>query len=110
MFFKIIKVLFRLFGMIYMAETMKIKLGEYTCALQHVIVKKTKKISGILLLSCMIFILFSSALRFLLLGLAHWLNIIFSSIFLGFFIVAIFCFLMIILFLFLLIAKINKFT
>ena len=43
------------------------------------------------LLSVLLFILFSMALRFLLLGVVHWLNYVLVSTYLGFFIVSLLC-------------------
>lgn len=71
------------------------KLGVFAHTFQHNLQTKAKKIIQIFLLGSLVFILLGLGLRFLLLGLAYWLNTVFSSAYLGFFLVSIFCFLMV---------------
>ncbi|MGI2298391.1 phage holin family protein [Candidatus Cardinium hertigii] len=95
MFFRIIKIVSKLFGMACIVELVREKLAVCIYTFQHGLKKKAKKVGWILLIFSTAFILFGLGLRFLLLGLACWLNQILSSTYLGFLMVAFFCFLMV---------------
>ncbi|WP_342265254.1 phage holin family protein [Cardinium endosymbiont of Philonthus spinipes] len=95
MFFRMIKMLCKLFGMACIVGIVREKLGVFAHTFQHNLQTKAKKIIQIFLLGSLVFILLGLGLRFLLLGLAYWLNTVFSSAYLGFFLVSIFCFLMV---------------
>ncbi|ROT47236.1 hypothetical protein EDM02_03715 [Candidatus Cardinium hertigii] len=97
MFFKIVKILCKLFGITYLVELAKKKLSISICQFQYNIKAQAKKIGAILLFVFLIFMLFSSGFHFLLLGLAYWLNSLLCSAYMGFFIISIFCFLMVML-------------
>ncbi|MGI2257670.1 phage holin family protein [Candidatus Cardinium hertigii] len=94
MFFRIVKIVSKLFGMACMVELVREKLVILIYAFQDSLKKKAKKVGWILLIFSTAFILFGLGLRFLLLGLACWLNQIFASNYIGFLMVAFFCFLM----------------
>ena len=96
MFFRIVKIVSKLFGMACIVELVREKLALLIYTFQHSLKKRAKKIGWILLIFSTAFILFGLGLRFLLLGLACWLNQILSSNYLGFFIVAFFCFLIVV--------------
>ncbi|MGI2299282.1 phage holin family protein [Cardinium endosymbiont of Bemisia tabaci] len=76
-------------------ELVREKLAVLIYTFQHSLKKKAKKVGWILLIFSTAFILFGLGLRFLLLGLACWLNQIFESNYIGFLMVALFCFLMV---------------
>ncbi|MGI2262214.1 phage holin family protein [Candidatus Cardinium hertigii] len=107
MFFKIVKIVSKLFGMACMVELVREKLALLIYTLQDSLKKKAKKVGWILLIFSTAFVLFGLGLRFLLLGLACWLNQIFASNYLGFFMVAFFCFLMVLAVLLMLRSHIN---
>lgn len=107
MFFRIIKILCKLFGMACIVELVREKLGVLVYTLQYNLKAQAKKMAWMFLLVVLAFILLGLGLRFLLLGMAYWLNALFSSTYLGFFLVSIFCFLMVILMVLMLRRKIN---
>ncbi|WP_243017989.1 phage holin family protein [Candidatus Cardinium hertigii] len=106
--FRIIKIVGKLLGIACMVEIVREKLTIFLYSLQHNLKAQVKKIIRLFFMGTLAFILFSLGLRFLLHGLACWLNAIFASAYLGFFIVSIFCFLMVTLIIFRLRNKINN--
>ncbi|TDG93276.1 hypothetical protein CCPUN_09330 [Cardinium endosymbiont of Culicoides punctatus] len=89
---RIIKLLCKLFGSVYIAEKVREKLIVSISEFQDTMREKIKKMGPIFALVAVIFLLFSLGLRFLLSGLAYWLNAILNSSCLGFFIISILCF------------------
>lgn len=108
MFFSIIKTLCKLLGAAYIVQKVRERCSLFINKVQHAIKEQAKRIAGIFVLGCVVFMLFSLGLRFLLLGLAYWLNSVLSSDFLGFWIVSIFCFFVAILMGFMLRSKMNN--
>ena len=108
MFLRIIKMLCKLFGIACLVEIVREKLGMLACTLQHNLKEKAKKVAQMFFLAALVFILLGLALRFLLLGLACWLNVVLSSAYLGYFLVSIFCFLIVIVMVLVLRSKINS--
>lgn len=94
MFFRIVKILCKLFGMVCIVELVREKLGTLVYTLQHSLKAKAKQMAWMVLIFSIAFILFGLGLRFLLLGLACWLNEVLASTYLGFLLVAMFCFVM----------------
>ncbi|TSJ80911.1 MAG: phage holin family protein [Candidatus Cardinium sp.] len=85
----------KLFGIACIVEIVRERLGMLAYTLRYNLSAHAKKIARMFLLVCIACVLLGLGLSFLLLGLAYWLNIIFSSLYLGFFLVSIFCFLMV---------------
>ncbi|MCT4697147.1 MAG: phage holin family protein [Candidatus Cardinium sp.] len=108
MFVRVIKILCKLLGIACIVELVREKLGGFVHTLQRGLKAKAKKVAQLVLLAALTFILFGLGLRFLLLGLAYWLNALLSSTYLGFFLVSIFCFLMVVLVVLILRSKMNN--
>ncbi|WP_250238755.1 phage holin family protein [Cardinium endosymbiont of Oedothorax gibbosus] len=84
------------------------RMGMLVCALQHNLKAQAKKIAQMFLLGSLAFILLGLGLQFLLFGLACWLNAVLCNTYLGFLLVAMGCFLMVILIVLMLRRKINN--
>lgn len=108
MFFRIIKMLCKLFGIACIVEMVRERIGVLLYTLQHNLKAQAKKIARMFLLASLVFILLGLGLQFLLLGLVCWLNAVLSSTYLGFFLVSMVCFLMVILMVLMLRRKINN--
>ncbi|AXI24356.1 holin superfamily III [Cardinium endosymbiont of Sogatella furcifera] len=108
MFVRMIKILCKLLGIACIVELVREKLGGLVHTLQYSLKEKAKQVVQVFVLAALTFILFGLGLRFLLLGLAYWLNALLSSAYLGFFLVSIFCFLMVMLVVFMLRSKMNN--
>ncbi len=89
-------------------EMVREKLGMLVYTLQHRFKAKAKRIANLVVCFALGFIFLSLGLRFLLVGCACWLNAVFSSTYLGFFIVSVFCFLMVMVILFMVRSSVNS--
>lgn len=92
MLFRIIKIATKLLGMALLVEVAREKMGTIVGNLQDNFKRQAKHILSMCFLIGLAFIFLGLALRFALHGLACWINTMLASNYLGFFLVATFCF------------------
>lgn len=98
----------KLFGVACIVGIVRERIGMLAYTLQHNLKAQAKKIVRMFLLGSLAFILLGLGCQFLLLGLACWLNTVLPGTYLGFLLVAMVCFLMVILMVLILRRKIHN--